>query len=92
MISRQAARRIVERELNHADAASADRYYVFDELTIERPWGWVMFYGRLGDRDRPQAPPYIVNRVTAELEVTGAAWPVAKYIDDYETRLLAART
>ncbi len=31
----------------------------------------------------------IVNRSTGELVITGTAWPIDKYIDDYETRLLA---
>jgi hypothetical protein len=33
--------------------------------------------------------PYIVNRHTGEVIVTGTAWPTQKYIDDYESRLCA---
>lgn len=88
MLTRHAARLVVEREANRHAPAGA-RLYVYDVDTIERPWGWVMFYGPL---DRSQASvargaAYLVNRVTGELLTAGSAWPIEKYIDDYETRL-----
>jgi hypothetical protein len=97
MITRTAARLIVEREVNRPEPGGRlrRRLHVFDEYTIERPWGWVMFYGALarspsGEHPR-QNPPYLVDRVTGDMEVAGTAWPVEKYIEDYETRLLARR-
>ena len=32
--------------------------------------------------------PYIVNKETGELFVTGTVWPLDKYIEDYETQIL----
>jgi hypothetical protein len=90
MISRRAARLIVERAINRN--AEVPRRYVFDELTIERPWGWVMYHGTAPAADdlHRANPPFLINRVTGELIAAGQTWPIEKYIEDYETRLLTA--
>jgi hypothetical protein len=95
MISRQEARALVEAEINQPDP-DGDRgaVEIVDESTLERSWGWVFFYQsaeylRTGNVSAALAgnAPYIVNRHTGEVIVTGTAWPTQKYIDDYESRL-----
>lgn len=101
MIDRHAAIRIVEREMNVRDGRHAEpleqRFRVFDEFTIERSWGWVMYFGtsyadfdEQGTRLASRYPPCLVDRRTGALESAGAAWPVEKYIEDFETRRRAA--
>jgi hypothetical protein len=65
-----------------------------DECMIERDWGWVFFYTSdryLKTRDIRYAlagnAPYIVNRHTGEVRVTGTAQPIEYYIAEYERRL-----
>ena len=67
---------------------------VIDECTIERDRDWVFFYTSdryLKTRDIRYAPagnaPYIVNRHTGEVRVTGTAQPIEYYIAEYERRL-----
>jgi hypothetical protein len=88
MIDLIAAQLIVERELNKT---SSERLVVYQHLTRERDWGWVMFYGSEEDyyleKDPVNNPAFLVNRVTSEVQQTGKSWPVEKYIDDYETLL-----
>jgi hypothetical protein len=67
---------------------------VIDESTLERDWGWVFFYtserylktGDISDAVAGNAP-YIVNRHTGEVRVTGTAQPIEHYIDEYEREL-----
>ncbi len=91
------ALRLVEREANLSLGRAPDeRVRSFDEYTETKDWGWVIYYGD-GHADMDMAngepiskyPPYLVNRTTGEVFCTGMAWPAAKYIEDYETRLLA---
>jgi Immunity protein 35 len=67
---------------------------IIDDSTIEKEWGWVFFYTSeryLKTRDFRYAlagnAPYIVNRHTGEIHVTGTAQPVEHYIAEYERRL-----
>jgi len=99
VITRLAARLIVEREANRERGTDRiGRLRVFDELTLELPWGWVMYVGEsVADFDETSTgvhslhPVFLVNRVTGELLTAGRAWPVEKYVEDYETRLLAGQ-
>ncbi len=102
MIDRHAARLIVERETNIAferqNLPREQRLRVFDERTIETPWGWVMYFGdSLGDVMETQAgveskhPPCLVSQRDGELLSTGKSWPLEKYIEDFETQLLSQR-
>jgi hypothetical protein len=68
---------------------------IVDESTIEREWGWVFFYTSdryLKTRDVRYAlagnAPYIVNRHTGAVRVTGTARPIEHYIAEYERELV----
>jgi hypothetical protein len=95
MISREQARALVEAEIHRPDPCGAQgSVKIVEDSTIERSWGWVFFYEsseylRTGNESAALAgnAPYIVNRHTGEVIVTGTAWPTQKYIDDYESRL-----
>ena len=85
MIDRHAARLIVERETNIAfdrhQLPREQRLRVFDEHTLETPWGWVMYFGdSLGD--------FMETHCGVS---TGKSWPLEKYIEDFETQLLSQR-
>ena len=88
MISKQNAQELVSKEIGN-DAE------IIENATIEKSWGWVFFYNskkflkseKIQDMLLGNAP-YIVNKKTGEIQVTGTAWPIEKYIEDYETQLL----
>jgi hypothetical protein len=44
MADRDAARTLVDRELNRDYAVPGDRVVVVDDEAIEKPYGWVFFY------------------------------------------------
>ena len=107
MISLDAAKLIVEREINReltTDNRNQNKLMVYPELTIERNWGWVIFCGSEENyyldptQDRQQhlakrgASAFLANRVTSELMQAGKSWPVEKYIEDYETHLGSIQT
>ncbi len=97
MISADKARAIVEAEISLPGSPNQPLMAILEDSTIEREWGWVFFYqsaqyletGNPKDQLAGNAP-YIVNRQTGELVATGTAWPIEKYIEDYETRLLSS--
>ena len=89
------AQKLVENEL----AKSQDPYDPIDCVvlvseTIEKEWGWVFFYQsrkyiETGDFQYMLGgnAPYIVDRNTGELVVTGTAYPIEHYIKEYEQTL-----
>ena len=67
---------------------------VLDSETIERDWGWVIFYQdkrylENGDVSLCLAgnSPYIVNRKTKGISAVGTAQPIEAYIREYERQL-----
>ena len=71
-----------------------DEPVIIDEVTIERPFGWVFFYQsanyqRTGYYGYQLAGngPIIVNRFDGSLHDTGTARPTEEYIREYEARL-----
>lgn len=75
MITRDEAITAVEALINEPDLdwPTKPRQAVYDELTIETPWGWVFFHASHPDffvPDRDAEPgasrPYAVNKSTAE--------------------------
>ena len=93
MVTREEAKTIVEREI--AKWGSSD-IVVLDEPTIEKPWGWVFFYNSqkyiaTGEAIHALAgnAPFIVNRNTGALEVTGTAKRIEEYVSEYEKKLKA---
>ncbi len=95
MITKKAAQLIVEREINKS-SDEIERLIVFDHSTLERDWGWVMFYGTEEnyylEAGTDTNPAFLINRVTGELSISGKSWPIEKYIEDYETRLGSIQT
>jgi Immunity protein 35 len=98
MMTKDEARAAVEAELA-TDRRKPGECVVMDEFTVERPWGWVFFYNSrrfVETRDPLQAfggnAPYIVNRTTGEVRVTGTARPVEEYIAEYEASLRTTGT
>jgi hypothetical protein len=93
VLTREEAKRLVYREI-HASSSSVpdeEELVILDDLTIEKPWGWVFFYNsrRFAEsRDFMDSllgnAPYIVNRHTGELFVTGTAYEIEYYIERYE--------
>jgi hypothetical protein len=84
----------IERPPKYNYPGSPRDLVVVDEHTIERVWGWVFFYNSkryLETREFRCAlagnAPYIVNRQTGELRVTGTAHPIEDYIAEYERSL-----
>jgi hypothetical protein len=96
MITKEQARALVEGELSRPPMYPSDPrdLTVMDELTIERPWGWVFFYNTARYIETGDAllgvggnAPYIVNRHTGEIRTTGTAHPIEHYIRQYEASL-----
>jgi hypothetical protein len=77
---------------------TGDQAIVVKEDTLKRPYGWVFFYqsrqylasGETRDRLAGNAP-ILIDRVNAELRVTGTAHSIEKYLADYEATIPAAR-
>ena len=102
MLTREEARALVVAELERPPkynyANTPKDVVVVDKLTIERSWGWVFFYNTqryLETRNFRDAlagnAPFIVNRYTGELRVTGTAHPIEHYIAEYKRSLLGWR-
>jgi Immunity protein 35 len=98
MITKDEARAAVEAELASGRRKPGE-FVVMDEFTVERSWGWVFFYNSrrfVETRDPLQAlggnAPYIVDRTTGEVRVTGTARPTEEYIAEYEASLRTAET
>jgi hypothetical protein len=77
-----------------APLPDGDTWMLLTEETIERPFGWVFFYGssrfaETGDLRHAVAgnSPFIVNRRTGAIVATGTAYPVEHYIAQYEAQL-----
>jgi hypothetical protein len=96
MIDREQAKSLVEKEINTPDATSYEnlKLVILDDLTIEKEWGWVFFYNteeyvKTGDFSESLVgnAPYIVNKYTGELVVTGTAYEIEDYIKEYESKL-----
>lgn len=94
-MTREEAQKLVEAELERVK----DKYrpvdcVVLEESTIEKPWGWVFFYQNkkyLHTGDFRQMlggnAPYIVNKITGQLSVTGTVHNIEHCIKEYESTL-----
>jgi hypothetical protein len=97
MITIDDAMALVQSEISKENLYEPDLVLeILDSETLEKEWGWVFFYDsadhiRTGDDKYAICgnAPFIVNRTSGELVATGTAWPIEKYIEDYETRLLS---
>src|SRR6188768_3437442 len=98
MLTKEQAHALIVAEINRSqkddDAGTPIALAIVDEHTIERPWGWVFFYNSrrfVETRDFRHAlagnAPYIVNRHTGEIRLTGTAHKIEYYIAHYERSL-----
>jgi hypothetical protein len=94
MIDRAFARRIVAEHIDEGwRTADGVTPVVMDDRTIEREFGWVFFYqsqehldtGDLGTVLAGNAP-LIVDRRDGSIHPTGTAYPVDRYIAEYERK------
>jgi hypothetical protein len=85
------ARVLVERYLERHAAPSDCDTVILDSATLERSWGWVIFYqsrafvesGDLSDALAGNAP-LIVERGSGRLLETGTAEPIESYLHNFE--------
>ena len=85
------ARRLVEDELQRLAPLPDDEWMVLAQETIEKPWGWVFFYTSRKFHETGEFryaiagnAPFIVEKQSGRVLVTGTAKPVQHYIDNYE--------
>ena len=67
---------------------------ILKEATQEYSWGWVVFYQSRKYTETHDIQfalagngPYIVNKHSGDLEITGTAQPVEDYVREYEAKL-----
>ena len=100
MIDRDMARQLVQDYLDQPRPLATDplELQILDEYTREEEFGWVFFYDsklhqETGDMQYMLAgnAPIIVNKADGSLHVTGTAYNIDKYIQDYQDQLDVAR-
>src|SRR6266568_8600393 len=98
MISKDDARSIALAAILKSWDIEDDEPVIVDELTIERPFGWVFFYDSLRHHRTQNLSnhlagnaPIIVNRFDGSQHVTGTARPTEEYIREYEANLMNAQ-
>jgi hypothetical protein len=92
VIDHATARSLVANRLAALPPGSPDdEWVILERHTIERHWGWVFFYDsrrhqETGDIRFAVAgnAPYFVRRTDGALFVAGTAFPVERYIEDFE--------
>lgn len=94
LLTKQEASSSVGEKLRGHQVQPGDSLVIRDDLTIERPFGWVFFYDsqkflETNDPDWAIAGngPVFVNKVTKEVLFRWSAEPIAKQIADYEASL-----
>jgi|GEM_PF-738824 len=94
MIGKDEARSLVLASVLKSWDIEGDEPIILDDVTIERPFGWVFFYQsskqeRTGNSSYPLVgnAPIIVNRFDGSLHVRGTARPTEEYVREYEARL-----
>jgi len=99
MLTLEQAKERISRLISERGAQGVDVWVVVPEDTIEREWGWVICYQssrylETGDFSYALAgnAPYIINKYTGEIRVTGTALPLEQYIGEYEAELDSGAT
>ncbi len=85
----EARRRVAARECYKT--RDGDEIIIIDELTIEKPWGWVFIYNsrKAWETQDPKYGlsgngPYLVERETGKLMQAGTSFGLETYISNYE--------
>jgi len=97
MIDKASAIALVQARIeSFGPLGEGDRWEVFADRTLERSFGWVVFYGSHLHRETGRAEyavagnaPFIVNRRTGEIVVLGTARPIENYLLEYEAKTSA---
>jgi hypothetical protein len=94
MLTREGAHRLVASRAAGeagADLGPGDELVIVEENTIERPWGWVVFYTSKLWRETQDVryalagnAPYLVERTSGRVLVLGTSHSVEQYIAAYE--------
>jgi hypothetical protein len=93
MLTREGAHRLVADRISAvgADIGEGDELVILEESTIERQWGWVVFYTSrlwLETQDLRFAlagnAPFLVERSTGLVLELGTSQSVEQYIAAYE--------
>lgn len=71
---------------------------LLEEETCDKPYGWIFFYQSKRFQETGNwrnsllgNAPFIFNRVSGEISVTGTAHPLEHYVDKYERSLPPAQ-
>jgi len=78
----------------YVEGVTDGRGVLVESQTLDRPYGWVFFYqsraflesGDMLDAFAGNAP-IIFNRLSGEYRVTGTAYPLEQYLQEYEATL-----
>ncbi len=91
MITESEARMKIQNEIASYPQPENDRYIILDESTLSKEWGWVYFYTsemwyKTGELSYAVAgnAPFIIEKSTGNIMVTGTAEPVEYYIKRFE--------
>ena len=94
MLTKTEARALIEKQI--IELGADVEWMILDDQTLEYDWGWAFFYQsrEFVETGEPSAmlagnAPYLVNRETEEVVLTGTAYPVEHYVRDYEDQLSA---
>jgi hypothetical protein len=98
MISKEEARQIVVNQLEFHQSTDwslkDDQLVIIDEYTIEKDFGWIFFYQSKKFLETDNFSyylvgngGYIVNRFDGSFEVTGTAYDIDYYINEYVKKL-----
>lgn len=93
-LTKEDANRVALNYLTKLEQEVGEPLGLVNTETLDKPFGWVFFYnskayldtGDIGSMLGGNAP-FIVNRNTGEVFVTGTIKPVEDYIADYESDL-----
>ena len=93
MITKEQARESVNNELRRRCQIPGDSYVIVENLTIEKPFGWVFFYnskryletGNIGDAIAGNGPVF-VNRLNGIVEFCGSHKPIEAFVTEYERK------
>ena len=91
MITLAEATKIALAYISKLEQSTEDPVILLESKTIEKPFGWVYFYDsklyiETGEFECQLLgnAPLIINRNSGKIHVTGTAYPIEHYIEEYE--------